>query len=105
MPSSAIPLSLFSCLVGTTNACDVTDSELKILVATVSVVRFAVDELRLSREFDTEVFKRFSPLLILRRLPRCIIKHCTSTSCPTRKVQPSCVSWQQYYLMASELTH
>jgi len=70
MPSSAIPLSLFSCLVGNTNACDVTDSELKILVATVSVVRFAVDELRLFREFDTEVFKRFSPLLILRRLPK-----------------------------------
>jgi len=69
-PSSTIPLSLFSCLVGTTNACDVTDSELKILVATVSVVRFAVDELRLFREFDTEVFKRFSPLLILRRLPK-----------------------------------
>eukprot|EP00984_Skeletonema_dohrnii_P000715 scaffold212_cov108-Skeletonema_dohrnii-CCMP3373.AAC.12 len=70
MPSSTIPLSLFSCLVGNTNACDVTDSELKILAATVSVVRFAVDELRLSREFNTEVFKRFSPLLMLRRLPK-----------------------------------
>jgi len=90
MPSSNIPLSLFSCLVGTTNACDVTDSELKILVATVSVVRFAVDELRLSREIDTEVFKRFSPLLILRRLPKVyyqtLHKHIMSNKESSRKV-------------------
>ncbi|KAK1732878.1 hypothetical protein QTG54_016416 [Skeletonema marinoi] len=90
MPSSTIPLSLFSCLVGTTNACDVTDSELKILLATVSVVRFAVDELRLSREIDTEVFKRFSPLLILRRLPKVyyqiLHKHTLSDAVSSRTV-------------------
>ena len=50
------------------------DSERKILIATASVVRFAVDELKLSREVDSgddqAVFKRLAPLLILRRLPK-----------------------------------
>lgn len=73
MPSSAIPLSLFSSLVGMTNELDTTDSEQKVLKATVSVVQFAVNELRLPRDFDSgdeqAVFKRLSPLLILRRLP------------------------------------
>lgn len=74
MPSSTIPLSLFSCLVDTSYDVDATDSERKILIATVSVIRFAVGELRHCREFDIEdeqlVFNRFSPLLILRRLPK-----------------------------------
>lgn len=94
MPSSTIPLSLFSCLVDTTNDVDVTDSERKILVATVSVIRFAVGELRLCRDFDTEdeqlVFKRFSPLLILRRLPKAyyqsLHKHIVSDTESSRTV-------------------
>lgn len=87
MPSSAVPLSLFSSLVGLTNDLDTTDSEQKILKATVSVVRFAVNELKLPRDFDSgdeqSVFKRFSPLLILRRLPKAyyqiLHKHMLST--------------------------
>ena len=51
-----------------------TDSERKILIATASVVRFAVDELKLSRGVDCgddhTVFKRLAPLLMLRRLPK-----------------------------------
>ncbi len=94
MPSSTIPLSLFSSLVGMTNDLDKTDSEQKILKATVSVVRFAVDELRLPRDFhnrdEQAVFKRFSPLLILRRLPKAyyqiLHKHIVSDTESSRTV-------------------
>eukprot|EP00986_Skeletonema_menzelii_P011464 scaffold5905_cov137-Skeletonema_menzelii.AAC.4 len=101
MPSSTIPLSLFSCLVGMTNDSNLTDSERKILIATISVVRFAIDELKLSQDVEEQaVFKRISPLLILRRLPRAyyqiLHKHIVSDTESSRTIM---------YELATELAH
>ena len=73
-PSSSVPLSLFSCLVNVTNNREETYPERRILLATINVVHFATNEVRISGEFDADdeeaVFARISPLLILRRLPK-----------------------------------